>query len=144
MTVIAFDGKTLAADKAATNSGFRATVTKIHRVHGALVALVGDEAALMAGFAWLHGAMNPHDYPEAMKTTDSLMWVIRKDEFLRYGAGPYPARVEDRFLATGTGRDYALAAMYLGHDAVRAVEVACALDNACGNGIDTLTLEEDA
>jgi ATP-dependent protease HslVU (ClpYQ) peptidase subunit len=142
MTVIAWDGTTLAADKASTNAGYRSTVTKIHRVDGALVALAGTESAVMAGLAWLKGARNPHDYPEAMKNTDSLMWEIRKGEFLRYGEGPYPARVEDKFLATGSGRDYALAAMYLGFGAVMAVQVACALDIGCGNGIDTLTLED--
>lgn len=143
MTCIAWDGKTLAADKASTSGGFKSTVTKIYRVRDAIVALVGNESAVMAGLVWLHGAMNPHEYPEGMKTTDSAMWVIRSYEFLRYEAGPYPARVESPFLAIGSGRDYALAAMYLGHDARRAVEVACALDNSCGNGIDTLTLETE-
>lgn len=140
MTCIAWDGKTLAADKASTNAGFRSTVTKIYRVGDSIVALVGTESALMAGLAWLRGARNPHEYPECMKTTDSAMWEIRRGDFLRYEGGPYPARVESPYLATGSGRDYALAAMYLGHDARRAVEVACALDNACGNGIDTLEL----
>lgn len=141
MTVIAWDGKTLAADKAATNSGYLSTVTKIHRVGDGLVALAGNEAAVMAGLAWLNGARNPHEYPESMKTTDSIMWEIRKGEFLRYAEGPYPARVEDGFLATGSGRDFALAAMHLGLDARSAVELACKLDINCGNGIDTLTLD---
>jgi hypothetical protein len=140
MTCIAWDGKTLAADKAATNSGHSVTVTKIHRVGDGLVALAGDEAALMAGLVWLRGVRNPADYPEVMKTTDSVMWEILPGEFKRYTSGPYPARVESAHMATGCGRDYALAAMYLGHDARRAVEVACALDNSCGNGIDTLEL----
>ncbi len=96
----------------------------------------------MAALAWLRGCRDPNQYPEAMKSSDSLMWVIRKGEFLRYDSGPFPARVEDKYLATGCGRDYALAAMYLGHDARRAVEVACALDSSCGNGIDTLELLE--
>ena len=37
-------------------------------------------------------------------------------------------------------RDFALAAMHLGKSAREAVEVACALDVFCGNGIDTLEL----
>jgi len=142
MTCIAWDGKTLAADKAATLAGFRSTVTKIQRVGDAIVAMAGDEAALMAGLAWLRAARNPHEYPELMKTTDSVMWEINKKGLFTYSKGPFPGRVEDRFFATGCGRDYALAAMYLGHDARRAVEVACALDANCGNGIDTLELEE--
>lgn len=141
MTCIAWDGKTLAADKAATNSGHSTTVTKIHRVGEGLVALAGDEAAVMAGLAWLRGVRNPADYPDVMKTTDSVMWEILPGGFKRYTTSPYPDCVESPRMAMGCGRDYALAVMHLGHDARRAVEVACALDNNCGNGIDTLTLE---
>lgn len=143
MTCIAWDGKTLAADKAASNSGHSTTVTKIYRVGSGIVALAGDEAALMAGLAWLRGVRNPAEYPDVMNTTDSVMWEILPGDFKRYTTGPFPARVESERLALGSGRDYALAAMHLGCDARRAVEVACALDNFCGNGIDTLTLETE-
>jgi hypothetical protein len=44
-------------------------------------------------------------------------------------------------LAFGSGRDYAEAAMFLGCDAKRAVEVACQFQTDCGNGIDTLRLK---
>ncbi len=62
---------------------------------------------------------------------------------MTYLHSAYPELHEDKFNALGAGRDYALAAMYLGFDASRAVEVACALDVNCGNGIDVLTLEDD-
>jgi ATP-dependent protease HslVU (ClpYQ) peptidase subunit len=50
--------------------------------------------------------------------------------------------VEDPFIAFGAGRDYAMAAMHLGCDAHRAVEVACVFDTGCGMGIDTLELDQ--
>jgi ATP-dependent protease HslVU (ClpYQ) peptidase subunit len=54
--------------------------------------------------------------------------------------GPHSMIYEDKFIAWGAGRDYALAAMHLGKNSREAVEVACALDNTCGMGIDILEL----
>jgi hypothetical protein len=42
MTCIAWDGKTLAADKQATSVGRGITTTKIYRVGACLVALAGS------------------------------------------------------------------------------------------------------
>jgi len=61
-------------------------------------------------------------------------------EYAGNGGGHYE-RVEDAFCAMGGGRDYALAAMFLGKSALEAVQVACALDITCGKGIDVLELE---
>ena len=58
----------------------------------------------------------------------------------RYERSPYPVRFEGDHFAAGCGRDFAMAAMHLGKSAREAVEVAMALDNCCGNGIDTLSL----
>jgi ATP-dependent protease HslVU (ClpYQ) peptidase subunit len=42
-------------------------------------------------------------------------------------------------MAIGSGRNYAMAAMYLGKTAAEAVAVAAALDSSVGCGITTLT-----
>ena len=55
-----------------------------------------------------------------------------------YERTPHPIRYEQRHVAIGSGREYAIAAMYLGKNAVEAVDVACALDGGCGGGIDSL------
>ena len=49
---------------------------------------------------------------------------------------------EDKFIAFGAGRDYALTAMFLGKSAIEAVQVAIQLDTSCGMGIDTLYSED--
>ena len=144
MTVVAWDGKTLAADKAAHNVGYLRTVTKIFRVPGGLVGFSGNGDRALEMLAWFRAGRDAATYPafqrDGDKTVDCL-FVGLDGVQLTYGETPHPQRCEDGFNATGHGRDYALAAMYLGFDARRAVEVACALDCNCGNGIDTLTLE---
>lgn len=144
MTIIAWDGKTLAADKAGTNCGYRRTCTKIFRVPGGLVGFAGDGSRAMALLEWFRGCRDPRLYPEFQRnegTAVGCMFIADGGNCYGYYLSPYPEWNQDRFDAIGSGRDYALAAMYLGYDARRAVEVASALDNGCGNGIDVLTLE---
>lgn len=143
MTVIAWDGKTLAADKRATLGTLIRTTTKIFRIGDALCASAGDADVGNDMIAWFRNGAKPEDYP-ASNRGDAWagLLVIRKGEILKYERSPHPISFEDGFFAIGCGRDYALAAMYLGHDARKAVEVAIALDSGCGNGIDTLELCE--
>lgn len=142
MTVIAWDGKTLAADKMACSAGYGCTVTKVHRLRdGAIAAFSGDGDDAMALLVWLNAAQNPAAYPEAQKGNDTSALVVRPDGSLwSYGKTPYPQRIECQKYAMGHGRDFALAAMHCGKSAKEAVEVACHLDVYCGNGIDALSL----
>ena len=145
MTVIAWDGKTLAADKRATNCNLASTVTKVHRLPDGLVAFSGGGAHASELLNWFFGARNPDTYPRRDGDDGAGSLFIKADGtiFVYSATNPFPERIEDRFCARGSGRDYALAAMHLGCDARKAVEVACEFDVSCGNGIDTLTLAEE-
>jgi hypothetical protein len=141
MTVIAWDGKTLAADKQSTNEGHARTVTKIHQVPGGILGLTGDAPAAMALLDWCAGGRDADKWPKAMPNlVCHAIFIDRERKIHLYSsdAGPYPEILEDKFYAAGHGRDFALAAMYLGKDAADAVKVACALDKFCGMGVDTL------
>lgn len=143
ITVIAWDGRTLAADKQATNNGLKRTVTKIHRVGSLLVAFSGGVDSGLAMLQWIRGGCAPADFPPSQKDKDD--WaptlVIHPDGRVEtYERTPIPTHIEDRIYASGCGRDYAMAAMHLGFDAVKAVQVACDLDAFCGMGIDALSL----
>lgn len=141
MTCIAWDGKELAADKASTVVGLSMTVTKIHKVYGRLIAFTGDADPAMQMLAWFKAGADPAKYPEDMKKDETTAYVIEAGgQILKYTKSAYPEKWEDRFFAAGSGRDYAMAAMYLGKSAREAVEVACHFENSCGNGVDTLTL----
>jgi hypothetical protein len=143
MTIIVWDGKTLVADKRAVNNGLKTgTVTKIHRFDGGICGFSGDLDIGMAMVEWLRAGAVPADYPKKQETNAcNFMVVMKNGEVFRYETVPVPLRLENQHQAMGSGRDYALAALYLGHGARKAADVACALDSSCGNGIDTLTLE---
>ncbi len=145
MTVIAWDGKTLAADRRSSNAGYiGSSVTKIHRWDGGLCAFSGDMDVGVQLVEWLRAGAIPVAYPPLQSTIAANFLVIYNDgRIARYERVPVPMFFDAGMQAMGGGRDYALAAMYLGRSARQAVEVAIALDCGCGNGIDELKLIGD-
>jgi len=140
MTIICWDGKTLAADKRAVCQGLSRTVTKIRRFGNLLVGVSGDTEAMGQAMQWVSNGRKPEDYPAYLKDKDckATMMIIDADRVLIYGESPIPTHYEDKKTATGSGRDYALAAMLCGKTAREAVEIACLFETGCGNGIDEL------
>ncbi len=144
MTVIAWDGTTLAADKQATSNGLKRTVTKIRKVGDCLIASSGDFDVVQELYAWFERGASPSDWPEIQKDKDSWsrLYVIKSDKSIWvYERRPYPHRLEDSSFACGSGRDYALAAMHLGCSSAVAVQVACNFESGCGMGMDLLSHE---
>ena len=140
MTTIAWDGKTLAADKRVSEGNGNFTTTKIERFGGALLAVSGDIGVALDILAWFKGHQRPDDYPKPIDTTRiAMLLVIRPGNVVRYctdAANPY--RMEDEQVAFGSGGDFARAAMYCGKTAVEAVEIAAIFDCGTGNGVDSL------
>lgn len=143
MTCIVWDGKTLAADKRALYGGMIATVTKIKRIGDVLCGGAGDFTFVNAMFAWVENGRDPTKFPDSQRTKEDWhpFLVIEKDGTpCFYERTPYPIIYEDAYVVLGSGREFARAALFLGHSAEVAVEVACKLDSGCGNGIDILKL----
>ncbi len=148
MSVIAWDGNTLAADKRASSGTLIGTTTKIFRIDQAtLCGYTGDAAFGEQMVAWYKAGAHPEAFPASQRDKDDwARLIVVKQGFspFEYERTPHPIRNEDTLRAWGSGRDFALAALHLGKTAKEAVELACRLDSACGNGVDTLVFAEDA
>lgn len=142
MTCIAWDGKTLAADKRATQAGLARKVTKIqaHKEGRELLAVTGNWGVAAEIRAWYVDGAHPDRFPESAREDCASLVVVSGTGILQYNAGPYPIPLEDSFTAFGSGRDFAIAAMALGLCAVEAVELACRFETGCGDGVDRLEL----
>lgn len=143
MTCIAWDGTTLAADRRCCYGSMISEATKIHRVNGLLVGGSGDFPFILAMIEWIRDGRKLEAFPKHQSDKDDWqpILVIELEGITSiYERTPYPIRQEQKHVAIGSGREFARAAMYIGKTAREAVEVACALDSGCGNGIDTLTL----
>jgi len=141
MTIIAWDGITLAADKRAVINGLSRTLTKIFRLkNGDLFGACGDMTYCLQMLEWVQNGMKPEDFPKEQRDKDDwqVCVVIIEGVLHLFERTPYAIVFEDTFYACGSGRDYAIAAMHLGKTAKEAVEVACIFDTGCGNGVDEL------
>lgn len=143
MTVIAWDGQFIAADKRALNSGLSRTVTKLHKAGDSVVAFSGDSCQGLLMVEWVRAGCNPETFPASQKDKDDWATIIvaTKDGIRYYERGPYPIVVEDPIWASGTGRDFALTAMHLGKTAIEAVQIASLFQSDCGNGVDWFDLD---
>lgn len=139
MTVIVWDGRTLASDRRATDTGGIArSVTKIMQANGCLVGLTGgwDVGAELRAW-WIAGAA-PDKFPAKARDDIATLIVIGPEGIDVFAAGPFPMRIQADQCAFGSGRDFAEAAMHLGCTAARAVEVACKFQVDCGGGVDKI------
>jgi len=144
VTVIAWDGKTLAADKRSVCAGKATTVTKLFRADGWMLAVSGDLVKGLEMVEWFRNGRDPKELPPFQRTKEGyvpLLAISPGREIFHFEDSHVPFRVEEKVYAMGSGRDYALAAMWMGRDAEQAVNVATALDTGCGNGCDVMKLE---
>lgn len=142
MTTIAWDGTTLAADRAAWSGGQKYRVRKVARVTAPdgrrfLWAGCGDGTFAPMLLAWMKGGPHPGPYPEAGNFTvavviDEQLRVWRMNHLLRY------TLIRERIHACGAGQDYAIGALEAGATARRAVEIAIKRSDYAGLGIDTV------
>lgn len=146
MTVIAWDGESLAADRQANESGLRHTTTKIKRIEkgkfkGCLMGAAGSVSQGLVMMSWFESGADPSFFPQYQDSDDTAaqLVVITKDkEILRFDFNPIPIVFHDDKYAIGSGRDLAIGAMAMGADATRAVEVAIQFDTGCGMGINVI------
>lgn len=138
MTTIAWDGQVLAADKQAESAGLKFRTTKIGRLKdGRLYGFAGEADYCREVVLWLEGGAKP----EQKDKDDWWTVLVIGEKIERFERRLVPIEVEEKTHALGSGRDYAMAAMYLGKSAEEAVLVAHRFDPATGSEVDTLTRE---
>lgn len=152
MTVIAWDGKTLAADRRATLGTLIREKRKVFRAHSpqwgiVLAAYAGDADAGEEVLEWFKNGAIPKDFPPLQRDKDSwagLLIVMPDGHLWKYERSPQPLEFPPQHFALGSGRDFALMAMHLGKTAAEAVELTSLFDSGCGNGVDTLSYADQA
>lgn len=145
MTTVAFDGVVMAADTlAADGAGLKSVAYKIFELPDCVVGASGD-AGQIANWVYdvkkFGGDKLPYilqkGYPTYNRDTDNNcflvvsksskeIWVTSSGGFIKWHKPQH---------AIGSGRDFALAAMYLGRNAPEAVSVAKVFDVFTGGEI---------
>ena len=140
MSVVAWDGKYVAADRQGTSGNLICVCRKLMKIRGYGVGFIGraDTGALMA--EWFREGAKVSNFPCDVQQSDSGATLIVVGRVKAWEICEYPLfeEVRDPFWAWGTGREVALGAMAMGVDAKTAVETAMRFDVNCGVGMDFL------
>lgn len=140
MSVIAFDGKIIAADRRAIYGDTISTCRKIFKIDDeTIVAFGGDLDQGHRLMEWYKGGGKVHDWPNNVGGDSCpycMFIVVIRGICFHYERTPYPIASRDDFIAFGCGREVALGVMAMGGDAIKAVEIASRFIYSCGNGID--------
>lgn len=140
MSIVAWDGKTIAADRQVTLGELITRGSKIMQLsNGDVVAFTGAAAFGLAMVEWYENGADPATFPASQKTDDwsRLIVVPAKGRPFTYETLPVKISANDKFQAWGSGRDFALGAMEMGASAVQAVKVATRFCARCGMGVDS-------
>ena len=139
MTVIAWDGETLAADRQCLRGDTIMTARKLWSLkNGGVVAVSGLLSHGIALKDWVENGMKREDFPKAGEGMDwaTLIVAIPLKPVVYFENTPEPIEILDPFAAWGVGRESALGAMAMKSDAIEAVEIASRFVAGCGNGCD--------
>lgn len=148
MTVIAFDGHTVAADRQASVRGVKATMAKLARASdGSVMAMMGNAQHGLMMFQWYENGCDPEKWPKPFAFDDldtmATVAVFKKGMPVQVFEPLYPVPliVLDKVWAGGCGRGIALGAMSQGANAQSAVAAAILYDSDCGMGIDSMEVD---
>ena len=140
MTIVVYDGKSIAIDRAAVSG------TVIHRatkawVHGdAVITGTGAASHVSALVNWYKQGADADDYP--VYATHAELIVATSVNLLRYERSPHPVDHGNNKCAFGDGRDLAYGALAMGATAAQAAQVACHYNPNCGGGLDIYDWED--
>lgn len=146
MTLIAWDGKVLAADRNLFHGD------DIIGQHNKLLRIDADRIGAFCGVQpvgwqiveWLRNGGRREEYPSDARNENMLtdLFVVHRDGTVHiYGKSPWPSVLRMQRHAIGMGAEYARAAMQCGRDAVQAIEVAAVFNHWVGGGVDTMAFD---
>lgn len=145
MTVIAWDGKSLAADRMSECESLIRTSVKIVRAKNhsdTILAFTGTWASGIGMAEWYENGAKTYEWPAWQSSADTwarlIVWQAGELPFF-YEQVPHKMIVTDPFSAWGSGSHFAMGALAAGADARRAVEIACEFCTTCGVGIDVMS-----
>ena len=148
MTVVAYDGKSIAADRRSTwdNEPTPHGTTKLRLLrHGKRRFAVAHAGVMGNAYRMLEhvlfgyrtaGVLAPYDRGNAERSALMIVELLPDDchkvTLVDYDGGE--TDVTDEPAAIGSGQDYAMGAMHAGADALTAVRIAAKLNTSCGDG----------
>ncbi len=149
MTVIAWDGSCIAADRLAVNNGLKSITTKLQKFSDSrygevILGVTGNWSVGWSMARWYRLGAKPDTFPyDQVKENEACLIVAHTAGCFFYENTPEEIYVEQDYFAWGAGRDFAMAAMYFGKGAIQGIVAASELDVSCGLGVTAFERKAD-
>lgn len=144
MTTIAWDGKTLAADRGSWSGGFHCAAKKVFRITAPdgrvfLVAMLGNAAFATDVLRWMQGGAHPGACLDADKEHDCAVVVDERRKVWRLSSHrltyrEYPGKLH----SAGAGQEVVMGALMAGADARKAVRITMQVSDYAARGVDSV------
>lgn len=141
MTTVAWDGFTMACDSLAVDSwGLKSRADKVLEGENFILGIAGNHGQILAWWRQVQSlpasSVIAHGYTHYEREHNNpSMILVTAHKAYKLDGPVFIALEEGAQHAIGSGRDFALAAMYLGKTAAEAVEIASRFDNNTNNRI---------
>jgi len=153
VSVVAYRGGVLAADRQATIAGMRFLHDKIgiyenHYGGRNALATTGNNDSARAMLDWWNRGYTPGEFPKCQESDECwarliIMSTCEWPNVWTVERTPSQIPVYPAFMAWGLGAEYAMAVMWMGAHAVDAVRAANSLSIYCGCGIKVVRSTTD-
>jgi hypothetical protein len=143
MTVIAYNGHSIAADCQSTQGEMRLRAVKLIKADGRIYSYTGRDDIANAMMAW-HRAGADHSAFQPGWAGLATLIVIDGRSVSEYAGGPDATPIYNKLHAWGAGALAALGAMHHGASPAQACRTACKLVTTCGGRIKTIQLSRSA
>ena len=138
MTTIIACKNAMIADLQVTRGNTKGkTIPKIMKVDGALIGMAGNLDAILAVRQWFENGRQG-EFP---KDENINGIIVDKNGIWEFFGNGIPYKYPGKFIAIGSGADFALGAMEAGADMVKALKIASKLDTGTGFGTTYMELE---
>ena len=146
MTVVVWDGKTLATDRMANDGSHKWESSK------AWYASINQKPVIISGVGllqhivflreWLKKGGKVEDYPRHILSQhhSPQLVLVKSDGLWVYEGVPVPVSRGFEPCAFGEGKDFAYGALAMGADAEKAVTIANEYSLQCGKGVELFNL----
>jgi ATP-dependent protease HslVU (ClpYQ) peptidase subunit len=138
MTTIIASKKAMIADMQVTRGNTKQkTIPKILRVGNSLIGMAGNLDAILAVRQWFENGQQG-EFP---KDENISGVIVNKEGIWEFFGNGIPYKYPGKYLALGTGSDFALGALEAGADMATALKIAKKLDTHSGFGTTYMELE---
>tara|TARA_R110000824_G_C14668764_1_gene618783 strand:+ start:24 stop:503 length:480 start_codon:yes stop_codon:yes gene_type:complete len=152
MTVVVWDGETLATDRQASDGSLKWETDKAWYVmrddKPYIVSGVGYLKYIITLREWFTNGADPEKYPYGLRTgtsritTQQLVVIDRDKGLIVYDDSPFPVEQGFTPCAFGDGKEFAYGALSMGATASEAVGVTNEHSLHCGKGVSLYSLHD--